>query len=114
MPVNGNDLFNRVRALWPHSIILKSDGPWNEGDPIWTVVGIYEEIEGRLSGDGDDWIQLAAWAFHQALFDQAKQKLVAGQYALRPDEISFEAFDRRMRKNLSDDSWAHIRKEYGR
>jgi len=113
VPIDSLQLFNRVRALWPDVIILKREAARNNGDPIWTIVGIYDEVEAQLSNEGDDWIRLAAWAFHQALFERAKKKLQAGEYTLRAAEVSFEEFDGQMKENLSDQSWAHIRNEYG-
>ena len=72
---------------------------------------IYWPLEERLN-DADDWTQLAAWAFHQALWELAGSRGGVGEATLRPADVSFEAFDRWMKKNLSDETWANVRKDY--
>jgi hypothetical protein len=73
-------------------------------------VRVYDAIELQL--EGDDWLSIAAWSFHQALNGLAKSKIAAGETTLRPADVSFEWFDRLMRKNLADASWSAISGDY--
>ncbi len=104
-------LFERVRTLWPDSIILKSDANSGPGDPIWSVVHCYDSLEPQLIHD--DWLVIGAWSFHQALSDLARLKLESGSRMVTPSEVSLEAFDANMRKNLTDETWKEERSRYG-
>ena len=99
-------LLNRVRPLWPDVITLRPDG----GEAA--LNNIYWPIEAKLDNDGDEWAALSAWAFHQALWDHARHQSGVGSLLIRPANVSLEAFHFWMRKNLSDESWAHFREEY--
>jgi hypothetical protein len=99
-------LLNRVKSLWPDAITLRPDGGQE------ALNSIYWPLEEGLEDHGDEWIGLGAWAFHQALGELAQIKAKAGRAALRPADVSLEAFDRWMRNNLSDESWSEVRKEY--
>ena len=99
-------LLDRVKSLWPHAITLRPDGGQD------ALNNIYWPIEEKLEGEGDEWITLSAWAFHQALGDLARTKVIAGRAVLRPADVTLEAFDHWMRKNLSDETWAEVRHEY--
>lgn len=103
-------LFDRVRTLWPDVIILRGEASWVEGDPIWSAIHVYEAIERTV--EDDDWLSLGAWAFQQALEKLAKFKIETGAGAVRPADVSFEAFDANMRKNLADETWADVRTLY--
>ena len=99
-------LLDRVKSLWPDAITLRPDG----GQAA--LNNIYWPIEQKLEDDGDQWITLSAWAFHQALWDLAKTKVGVGRSALRPADVTLASFDYWMRKNLSDETWADVRHEY--
>lgn len=103
-------LFARSRTLWPDMILLRSERDWEEGQPIRTIVHIYDAIEDQV--ESDDWLSLGAWAFHQALTTLARHKIAAGNHDLRPSDVTFEAFDRFMRLNLADPSWTEVRESY--
>lgn len=105
--VDKRELFERARSLWPDAVTIGS-----EAASLDALNNVYWPLEERLSRDSDDWTQLAAWAFHQALAELAGSRPSAGLAALRPNDIAFEAFDRWMRSNLSDESWAKVRAEY--
>ena len=104
-------LFERVRTLWPDSIILKSDANSGPGDPIWSVVHCYDSLEPQLIHD--DWLVIGAWSFHQALSDLARLKLESGSRMVTPSEVSLEAFDANMRENLTVETWKEERSRYG-
>ena len=99
-------LLDRVKSLWPDAITLRPDG----GQAA--LNNIYWPIEEKLEGDGDDWITFSAWAFHQALWDLARTMDGAGSAAFRPADVTLEAFDYWMRKNLSDETWSQVRHQY--
>ena len=99
-------LLDRVKLLWPDAITLRSRGGQD------ALNNIYWPIEARLEDDGDEWTQLAAWAFHQALWVLARTKVSAGRAVLRPADVTLEAFDYWMMTNLSDETWAEARHEY--
>jgi hypothetical protein len=102
-----HELFQRTASLWPDAIVLSGAS----GD-LETLNAIYWPLEKHLASSSDDWAQLAAWAFHQALAQLAATKLASGKTSLRPEEIPFETFDRWIRMNLLDESWSGVRKEY--
>lgn len=58
----------------------------------------------------DEWIQLANWAFHQALWALAKGTVT--ERIIRREDVTFDMFDYWMRSNLSDESWEEERREY--
>ena len=104
-------LFERIRTLWPDSIILTSDASSGSGDPIWSVVHCYDSLEPQI--DHDDWLAIGAWSFHQALTELARLKLESGSKMVFPAEVSLEAFDANMRENLTDETWQEERSRYG-
>ena len=106
LDVDKRTLLDRVRHLWPDAITLRPDG----GEAA--LNNIYWPIEAKLEKGGDEWTALAAWAFHQALWDHARHQADAGSSIIRPADISLEAFDFWMRKNLSDEAWTNFREEY--
>ena len=56
-------LFETAKRLWPDGVTLASKSSHEEA-----LNNIYWRIEEQLSGRPDDWLQLAAWAFHQPLW----------------------------------------------
>jgi hypothetical protein len=99
-------LLDRVKSLWPDAITLRLGGGQD------ALNNIYWPLEEKLEASPDEWLQLAAWAFHQALGELAKYNVDHGQAALRPADVSLEAFDRWMRNNLDDETWSEVRKDY--
>jgi len=98
-------LLDRVKSLWPDAITLRPDSGQE------ALNNIYWPIEEQLEGRTDELIKLAAWAFHQALWELARTK-ASGHAALRPADVTLEAFDHWMRTNLSHETWADVRHEY--
>src|SRR5690349_5274221 len=99
-------LYDRAKSLWPDAITLRPDGGQE------ALNNIYWPLEEKLEESGDEWIQLAAWAFCQALGELADIKASSGHTSVRPRDVSLETFDRWMRKNLADETWSGVRKEY--
>lgn len=99
-------LLDRVKSLWPNAITLRPDG----GQAA--LNNIYWPIEEELEGEGNEWTMLSAWAFHQALWELAKTEVGVGRAILCPADVTLEAFDHWMRRNLSDETWAQVRREY--
>ena len=107
-----SDLLNDARLFWPPTLNL-DDAVLNDGEvlAIPSLVAVYDAIEERI-GEDNDWAQLSAWAFHQALWSEAVAVLKAGRRTVSSGCVSFEAFDEKMRENLNDPSWAEERGEY--
>ena len=99
-------LLDRVKSLWPDAVTLRADG--GQG----ALNNIYWPIEQRLEADANEWLQLAAWAFHQALEELPQHRVDAGRGAVRPADVSLDAFDRWMKKNLADETWSEVRTDY--
>ena len=106
-------LFARASALWPVSIDLTDDISNQEsGDGIRALNDIIWPLLEPFDAAGDEWMGLAAWAFHQSLWALAEIKIANGDAALRTAEVPIDLFDAKMRENLSDDSWAEERSKY--
>lgn len=101
-PVNPLALFDQVRALWPARVILGTDA----------LNSIYWPLDKRLGKEGDEWLALAAWAFHQSISAHVSS-LEAGTPSLDVNDVCFSDFDRNMRENLADETWADDRDAYG-
>lgn len=93
--------------MWPDAVCHVS-----ESGTCDALNNVYRRLEEQLNGQADQWMQLAAWAFHQAVSELARAKSPAPRAALGRHEVSFEAFDWWMRMNLSDESWAEVRAQY--
>lgn len=106
------ELFERVRSLWPDAVVLKAHSNGVGDTPLWSLVHTYEAIERDI--ENDNWLDLAAWAFHQALTELATAKLSAGEQIVMPASVTLASFDWEMRANLDDGSWAIERQTYGR
>lgn len=102
--MNGRELFERARALWPQPVP-------HTGDKRQALNEVYWPLEERL-GCEDEWLSLAAWAFHQSFCEHAVSVGVASGSILSPADVPFSIFDRYMRENLQDESWADERTQY--
>lgn len=102
--MNGHELFERARALWPEPIP-------HTGDKLEALNEAYWPLEERL-GHEDEWLSLAAWAFHQSLWEHVVSAGVADSPILSPSDVPFSTFDRYMRENLQDVSWSDERAYY--
>ncbi len=111
MAVDPKALFLRARSLWPDKIDLGRrpvSGLVVEGGQI--LIDLYEAIDASVDVE-DEWLQLAAWAFHQALWGANKRTTRPDGFLYTAD-VSFSDFDDFVKFNLSNDSWAAIRAEY--
>lgn len=106
-------LLDRTKARWPDVIHLERAGSaTNATDTALQILyELYRAIEDSIKDD-DDWNQLGVWAFHQALWTYAIERVSSGDTAIPRDAISLAAFDVRMQDNLADESWASFRDEY--
>jgi hypothetical protein len=102
--MNGHELFERAKALWPEPVP-------HAGDKRQALNKVYWPLEERL-GCEDEWLGLAAWAFHQSFWEHAISEGVADSSTLSPADVPFSIFDRYMQENLQDDSWADERTQY--
>jgi hypothetical protein len=104
MPIDKTKLFESTKERWPTFPITPSNG-----------VAIYLSIEEACDPRGewtqtDEWVQLANWAFHQALGALAESG--TSERTVHREEVTFDLFDEWMRFNLSDDCWEDERHEY--
>ncbi|WP_425993749.1 hypothetical protein [Caulobacter sp. DWR1-3-2b1] len=113
-PNSRNELFENVRARWPEELLILNEQialPAILTEPSdWTV---YKSIEKSISSEGE-WINLAAWAFHQALNTLLHRSWEARSGVVRSNDVSFQLFDVKMKSNLADSSWAAERAIYSR
>jgi hypothetical protein len=100
-------LFERTRSLWPDAVCHLNPSGTREA-----LCNVYRRIEEQRGGQSDNLMELAAWAFHQAISELAMIKPPAPRAALRRHEISFEAFDWWLSANLTDLSWTEFRSAY--
>ncbi|NWK94963.1 hypothetical protein DM806_04615 [Sphingobium lactosutens] len=99
--IDPQELFDRVKQLWPAEVsILENE----QNDIYWS-------LEKRL-GD-DDWMQVAAWSFHQALEKCAKEAFAQGKEVLLTSSVTVDDFDANVRKNLKHESWSADKPLYG-
>ncbi|MGN7159185.1 hypothetical protein [Sphingomonas sp. SAFR-052] len=101
-PLDQFALFERARSFWPARIELD--------DPSALYV-LYERNEKAAEGDGE-LLQLAMWAFHQALHRYAENVRRQGCLTISPERVTFDEFDRSMRLNLADGSWSAERVQW--
>ena len=98
-------VFDSVRAHWPKEFRILEEQP-----VLPTVLTepcdheAYLAIEQRL-GPNDQWHQLAAWAFHQALGKLVRRRHRESGTLVRSEDVSFQSFDTQMKSNLAHSSW---------
>ena len=114
MAIEKTKLFEQTRERWPLTVhVLPTNGvPCFEAVP--SLVDVYRTIEVSCEPEGewraeDEWIGIANWSFHQALWALAES---SSQRHLHREEVTFEMFDKCMRENLSEDCWKVERLEY--
>ena len=106
-------LFERTRSLWPEHIDISRKGANDDDAPFWSLVETYERIEGQIKPD-DSWMEVSAWAFHQALIELAEESAARNINILHVLNVPMALFDRFLRENLSDASWESERIAYVR
>jgi hypothetical protein len=99
--IDPQELFDRVKQLWPAEVSILGN---EQNDIYWS-------LEERL-GD-DEWMQIAAWSFHQALEKSAKTAFAQGKEVLLTSAITVTDFDENVRENLKHESWSADRPLYG-
>jgi len=99
--IKPQDLYERVKILWPSEISTSGDD----------LNAIYWPLEDQFGSD--DWLQIAAWSFHQAMWINAKQALSVGHSTMMASAVTIHDFDKQMRSNLADESWNEFRPLYG-
>jgi hypothetical protein len=99
--INPQDLFERVEAFWPSEISTVVDD----------LNSIYWSLEDQFVSD--DWVQIATWSFHQAVWIGAKKASSAGHGKIMKSSVTINDFDVQMRANLADESWDELRPLYG-
>ncbi|WP_374551841.1 hypothetical protein [Sphingobium yanoikuyae] len=100
--IKPQDVFERVKVFWPIEVSTAGDN----------LNAIYWPLEDQFGSD--DWLQIAAWSFHQALWISAKKALSAGHQQMATSAVTIAAFDEQMRANLAHESWDELRPLYGK
>lgn len=111
-PGSKRELFDQVRAYWPAELRILADQaafPAVLTDP--NEVDVYKAVEDRI-GPGNEWHQLAAWAFHQALDKLLRQRFREEAEVVCCEDVSFWSFDVQMNSNLLDSGWDEERALY--
>jgi long-subunit acyl-CoA synthetase (AMP-forming) len=107
MSLNKQELFERIRMLWPDVIELKSEGFSTTSVPQ-LLNKIYRQIESEIDKD-DHWTQIAIWAYYQSISEISVTK----GFKVYPREVDFFEFDRMMIQNLKgDECWEHEKRIY--
>jgi len=102
------DLFNRVAVLWPSRLSLGNASLQGEGGFLcWELNEKFEEIE-QEHCVADEWLDLACWSFHQALWVAARDSFKGGKTTVDRSDVTLALFDQFLRRNLEDESWAHL------
>lgn len=109
MPINKRGLFERAKALWPEMIDLEGMSRRGEcADAEQVLVELYCKVEASIE-ESDHWMQIAIWAFHQAISESA----IKENTKVYPRCVGFEDFDHMMIENLQgDDCWIDERREW--
>ena len=118
MITSKRELFENARRRWPDEVRILDVQP-NVNSTVYTEpsdVEIYRKIEESMEVS-DNWNQLSAWAFHQALGKLGRYKYKNSKdRILRSKDVSFESFNtmmmRNMAKNKWGDEWAEEREIY--
>lgn len=107
MTLNKQELFERIRMLWPDVIDLGSES--SSPSPVTQLLNkIYRQIESKIDDD-DHWMQIAIWAYYQSISEISVTK----GFKVYPRNVDFLEFDRMMIQNLKgDECWEHERKIY--
>jgi hypothetical protein len=115
MAIEKRKLFESTRERWPSFVeVVPADGlPSFKTTP--NLTDIYTAVEAACESASertaeDEWIGLANWSFHQALWVLAENLGLQGK--VFREDVTFEMFDAQMRSNLSDDCWRLERLEY--
>jgi hypothetical protein len=101
------ELFENARSRWPEEMQILDIQPIILSC-IYTkpcLNEIYRKIEKSMD-ISDDWNQVSAWAFHQALDKLGRYKYRnSSDRILRPKDVSFKSFNTMMMRNLAKDKW---------
>jgi hypothetical protein len=104
-PRSKRELFESVRAHWPEEFRILDEQP--NLPTVLTEPSDYEAyraVEQHLDSK-NEWHQLAAWAFHQALGKLVRRRHRELSKLVRSENVSFQSFDTQMKSNLLDSSW---------
>jgi len=106
------ELFDVTKRRWPKKFHVLSDK--SSAEIVFTTPSeydVYKHIESEI-GKEDEWSQLMAWAFHQALSVFIKDRYRLQERLIRTEDVPFELFNEMLESNLTDDSWCNEREIY--
>lgn len=105
------ELFLKTRALWPEEIKLSGDyvdGKFFYGGNLLNA--LYHRIDSTIE-EGDEWLSVSIWAFHQALPDP--EQSAYEYHVINICDVSYELYQEKMLDNLrGDPCWEQELKIY--
>lgn len=106
-------LLKDVRSQWPKTIEFNASvNKHGEWEPIWEIVRTYESLEEEIDSENEPWLCLANWCFNQAITATARLNYLSGKSLVCRDDVTLVEFDKRVVRNLQEDSWKKERSEY--
>jgi hypothetical protein len=99
---NRKELFFKTRQFWPVEISIEDNVFSDENAKNQDLLNsIYKNIEASIE-QGDDWLQVSIWAFHQALSLFIKDKAAP----IFVNEVDYSVYETMMFENLNgDECW---------
>lgn len=111
-PSSKRDLYEHARARWPSTLRIIRD---RSNDAVVVTdpsdYDVYRAIENTI-GANDEWSQLSAWAFHQALGIKIREDYNEKKLLVLTRSVTFEMFEKYIKSNLADESWEEERDTY--
>jgi len=108
-----DELYERIRPLWPDEIDISDGVPGAKGSFLFpTMNSIYGEIEAGIDFKNDHWSNLGAWAFEQTLWKTGKKLFMEGTFKIIVSDVSKELFDYQIKSCLEADDWKKECGEY--
>lgn len=109
IPSSKRELYENARARWPSTLRILRD---RSNDAVVITdpsdFDAYRDIESAI-GTNDEWSQLSAWAFHQALGIKVRETYKERKLLVLTRSVSFEMFEKQIKSNLADESWQEER-----
>lgn len=114
MSSSKREIYENARARWPQMFRII----WDVSSATSVITDpsdfeAYRAVEESI-GLNDEWSQLSAWAFNQALGNIIDEYFSDGKSLILTKAVPFEVFDKKMKSNLAHDCWQEERLIYER
>ncbi|MBA3898085.1 MAG: hypothetical protein H0X36_13340 [Sphingomonadaceae bacterium] len=104
-PGSKREIYDNARVRWPPTFrIIRGRSNANVVITDPSDFDTYRDIEKSI-GPNDEWSQLSAWAFYQALGKEIRKSYEEGQLLVLTRNVPFGIFETQMKSNLADESW---------